>query len=176
MTKLKVTPSLEMVLDVLASGRGLKQQWQQGQFAFMALGMVASAAAVFKSASDSPLLEVGLAMKTCAAIYAVFGLQMFLVPDFFMAENFENFPTQGAARLYLIFFMRMFGLLILAFASVLWALNGNSTVFKIFALYNAIQIFQGPGKAIQMFDVTPKHIVPVILLPLVGFICAATVM
>ena len=47
----------------------------------------------------------------------------------------------------------------------------------MFAVYDLCsQIFQGPGKAIQMFDCTEKHIVPVILLPGVGFIMAVTLL
>ena len=50
------------------------------------------------------------------------------------------------------------------------------TVFKVSAIFNALQIWQGPGKAITMFDCTEKHIVPVILLPLCGFLFAATLL
>ena len=72
--------------------------------------------------------------------------------------------------------MRMFGLIILSTSATLWCLKDEMILLKIFATFNCIQIFQGPGKAIQMFDVTPKHIVPVILLPAVGFIMAATLL
>ena len=98
----------------------------------------------------------------------------FLVPVFFLSENFKGWPEQGMAHLYLLFFMRMFGLLILTIAATMWLLAGEETLFKIFAAFNCVMIFQGPGKAIQMFDVTEKHIVPVILLPACGFLLAAT--
>merc|ERR1719240_406136 len=122
------------------------------------------------------MLSMQLVMKIVAVIYAIFGAQMFLVPGFFMAENFKGWPEQGQAKLFLFFFMRMFGLLILAFSSTIFLLAGEATLFKIFAIFNAVQIYQGPGKAITMFDVTEKHVVPVILLPLCGFIAAATLL
>ena len=164
-----------MVLDTLAAGRGYKETWQQGQMAFMAAGMVASGASAFLDPVGT-YLSFSTALQVAAVIYFVFGAQMFLVPAFFLAENFEGFPTAGQAHYFLLFFMRMFGLLIITTAAVLWCLKDQLVLFKIFAFFNCIQIFQGPGKAIQMFDVTAKHIVPVILLPAVGFVFAATLL
>ena len=164
-----------MVLDVMEAGRGYKETWQMGQMGFMAVGMIASAAAGVMTPVEG-MLSTELAMKIVAVIYAIFGAQMFLVPGFFMAENFKGWPEQGQAKLFLFFFMRMFGLLILTFATTVWLLAGEATLFTIFAIFNAIQIWQGPGKAITMFDCTEKHIVPVILLPLCGFIAAATLL
>ena len=40
-----------MVLDAIAAGRGYTQTWQQGQIAFMAVGMVASILPACESAS-----------------------------------------------------------------------------------------------------------------------------
>lgn len=164
-----------MVLDVLASGRGLGQTWQKGQMAFMALGMAASAYALL-AVPVGTFLDTRVAMQVCSVIYAIFGLQMLVVPAFFLSENFEGHPTQGQAALFLHFVMRMFGLLILAVSAVLFLLpkaGDQPVLFKIFAAYNCVQIFMGPGKAIQLFDTTAKHIVPVVLLPTVGFILAA---
>ena len=141
----------------------------------MALGMIASALPVFMEPVGS-VIAPDLALKISGGIYTVFGLQMFLIPAFFMAENFIGYPEQGQAHLFLLFFMRMFGLFILTVAMICFFLADQPVLLKIFAGMNTIQIFQGPGKAIQMFDVTPKHIVPVVLLPAVGFICAATLL
>ena len=78
----------------MEAGRGYGETWQKGQMAFMALGMVASAAAGFMTPAEG-MLTITLAMKIVAVIYGIFGAQMFLVPGFFMAENFKGYPEQG---------------------------------------------------------------------------------
>merc|ERR1719240_2296819 len=100
-----------MVLDMIEAGRGYSQTWQMAQMGFMAVGMVASFAAGLMTPVEG-MLSIALAMKIVAVIYAVFGAQMFFVPAFFMSENFLGWPEQGQAKLFLFFFMRMFGLLI----------------------------------------------------------------
>ena len=62
----------------MEAGRGYKETWQMGQMGFMAVGMIASAAAGLMTPVEG-MLSVELAMKIVAVIYAVFGAQMFLV-------------------------------------------------------------------------------------------------
>jgi hypothetical protein len=95
------------------------------------------------------------ALKIVAVIYAVFGLQMFLVPAFFMAENFKGWPEQGQAHYFLLFFMRMFGLMICTVATALWMLNDQLVLFKIFAVFNCIQVSL-PAISARAFEVLSR--------------------
>ena len=128
-------------------------------------------AAAFRPQADSPMLSFDLAKKIFTVIYSIFFLQFLLVPTFFQNENFV--PVADSTSAFPIFFMRLFGW---SGITALWLLSKADAdiALKFMAVANAGYCWLGPMSAELTHEVTAKHIVPCILLPICSAVTLAT--
>jgi hypothetical protein len=120
-----------------------------------------------REVKEGGMISFDLAKKIFTVIYTIFFAQFLAVPTFFFNDNFVS--PADATNQYVIFFMRLFGWCGLTALYLLFPNVDAASALKYMAIANAGFCWFGPISAELTHDVTPKHIVPIVLLP----ICSA---
>jgi len=143
-----------------------------GKAGFCALGLLGALAAT-RDIKEGGMLSFSLAKKIFTVIYTIFFAQFLLVPTFFFNDNFA---APDGDNQYVVFFMRLFGWCGLTSLYLLFPNADPATALKYMAIANAGFCWFGPISAELTHEVTAKHIVPIVLLPLAAAITLATTM
>lgn len=133
------------------------------------VGIVASIVAMMMPPAET-YFSIGSALKVAYFVYGGFYVLFLFMTDFFFADNFKVAPKDNFGRV----FAKMFGALGLWGMWLMQALK-PAELFTYFAIYNACIIYVGPQRGQMLLPTNEKHIVPHILLTVVGLSLAAAV-
>ncbi len=131
------------------------------------IGLALAAAPLFKGPPQGTYIEPALACKIISAFFAIFFLQFFFVPAFFLSENFTRPPSPATGLTMVTFFMRVGSISGLTIVYLGLTLDA-ATMYPVLCAFQAAITFFGPLRGELIFDTTPKHIVPPIIMCIAG--------